>query len=107
MRSSRAAGASFELRNQRAASAGEDHSGLRVALGEKRRFDHSLALVEDDLAPRLADRAIDGTPQNDDPEGRRDVGRRLWKAVLQGRGGHQPEWRHRDGDEDEDRCDPD
>ena len=107
MRSSRAAGASFELPDQRAASAGEHHSGLRVALGEKRRFDYSLALIEDDLAPRLADEAVDRTPQNDDPEGRRDVGRRLWKAVLQGCGGHQAKWRHRDGDEDEDRCDPD
>src|SRR6202042_238547 len=73
----------LRLRNQRAASAGEDHSGLRVALGEERRFDHSLALVEDDLTPRLANQAVDGTPQNDDPEGRRHVGRRLWKAVLQ------------------------
>ena len=68
-RSSRAAGASFDAAINEPLPAGEDHFGLRVALGEKRRFNHSLALIEDDLAPRLANQAVDGPPRTMIPKG--------------------------------------
>jgi hypothetical protein len=51
-----------------------------------------LALVEDDSPLALLTAPLTAPPRTMIPK----IGCRLRKAVLQGRGGHQPDWRHQE-----------
>ena len=93
------------VRGQRAVAAGKHDSRRRVAARQNRGLRDPLALVEDRLIARVALVALDRAAQDDDPIGRRGVGRRLGKPVLQRRDEHEADRRQSDDEERERRAD--
>ena len=69
---------------QRSAAAGVDEAGRRIAAGEDRRLGQPRgAFVEGRLAARRAQLVVDRAAEHDDAVGRRHVGGRRGKPVLQ------------------------